>query len=250
MESVSLVDELLEEAAWKGKDEFPSTKAWRADLSRLLEFFKEQKQLGRLWPALTSERPRQRNSALAEGRAAQFLVAQGCEITDWQPKLENGRTPEFEIRTPDGDRVMVEVKGTDWQAELSVEERKAGRALEPKNKHAEVRTSTTMKHVEAAILKAGKQLPGDQSTLVVIVDDLYWSPADKFPANVLVPALKKFFGGGVARNVGGVLFLNAVKLVSEKEVALRVRFVPNENCDNRCQSQDLEKTLRPFTPEF
>ncbi len=81
----SLLKRLQAEASWTGKDAFPSSEVWERDISDLLEFLEVEGQLGGLWPALISERPRQRNSAFAEARAAKFLADQGCRIVDWNP---------------------------------------------------------------------------------------------------------------------------------------------------------------------
>lgn len=105
-----------------------------------------------------------------------------------------------------------------------------------------------MNHVKEALLKASSQLPTDSPTLVAIVDDLFWSPADDVPANVLVPTLESFFKSNVG-NVGGVLFLNPVHFLSRVEVSLRARFVPNNSCQRNSRSEDLERALRRFISE-
>lgn len=197
---------MLDQASWRGEDDFPSNQAWADHVEELLEFLSKQSQWENFFPRLTSPQRRQRRSALAEAYAAWFLSRSGLVVEGWEEPLESGRTPDLKLRGPDGEEAYAEVKAVAWEGEVSSEERDKGRLEQPKDIQAEVRTGDSLAPVIDRIEGASAQFPDRCPTLLIVVDDLFWSPLD-LPEDYLRPALKAEMEA--FPNLGAVLFLNS-----------------------------------------
>ncbi|HVR75039.1 MAG TPA: hypothetical protein VMT52_11930, partial [Planctomycetota bacterium] len=199
-----LTREIVARARWQGEDYFPSNQPWADHVEELLEFLKAHSQWEDFLPRLTAQR-RQRRSALAEAYCAWFLSRKDFKVLGWEQPLETGRTPDLLVHDPGGDEIFVEVKALGWEGEVSAEERNAGRLRKPKEIHAEARSVDPMERVAFRMREASFQLPEGRPTLMIIGDDLFWSPID-VPRDVLEPtiqhSLKDF------RQIGAVLLLN------------------------------------------
>lgn len=196
---------MLDQAPWRGEDDFPSNQAWADHVEELLEFLREQSQWENFFPRLTSPQRRQRRSALAEAYAAWFLSRSGLAVEGWEEPLESGRTPDLKLRGPDGEEAYAEVKAVAWEGEVSSEERDNGRLEQPKYIQAEARSVDSLAPVIDRLEDASIQLPDHCPTLLVVVDDLFKSPVD-LPGDYLRPALAAKMED--FPNLGAVLLLD------------------------------------------
>jgi hypothetical protein len=168
-----------------------------------LTFLRERNALGNFWPRLRAKQ-QQRDEALNEIRVAYFLHLLGYQVVDWEPIDAGERKLEYAVATPD-QRMLVEVKSPGWEAELSDEQRAAGRAKEPKYRENVIEGGAAgpVQVIRRAVEKARQKFSGNDPSLVVISDDCRvnltewgWGP--------LVMALTQNAVGGY----GPGLFLN------------------------------------------
>lgn len=141
----------------------------------LLAFAKERDALSLFWPRLRAKH-QQRDEALNEIRVARFLYLLGYPVVDWEPVDAGDRKLECAVAIP-GQRMLVEVKSPGWEAELSDEQRTAGRAKEPKYRQNVIEGGATgpVQVIRRAVEKALPKFSGDRPSLVAIPDDCFMS---------------------------------------------------------------------------
>jgi hypothetical protein len=224
-----LTQKIAYKAKWLTQDDFPGSQVWADDVERVLSFVLAEGQFERFLPRLNDDR-RSRNSALAEIRAAFFFHRNSFRILSWEPKSTTGKLGDLEIQWFDTGPIFVEIKGPDWQGELSDSEKMGERKTQLKYLDMEARfvdpASQVLKVIESnAIPKFSR----DRSNLVVIVDDLFISP-------VGLPGLESQVQAELARAefaiLGGVLFLKADWWAGSIEY--RIQFVSNPNALSQC----------------
>jgi hypothetical protein len=123
------------------------------------------------WPRLCAKQ-QQRDDALNEIRVAYFLDSVGYSVIDWEPVDAGERKLEYAVAIPD-QRMLVEVKSPGWEAEVSVDQRAAGRTKESKYREniPEGGAAGPVQVIRRAVEKALPKFTGNSASLVVIADD-------------------------------------------------------------------------------
>jgi hypothetical protein len=181
-------------------------------LDALLLFAGQQGQLSRFVPRLESKRE-QRDEAIEELRTAFLLDSIGFRIQQWDPPASNGKVGEYLISTPEKIVVFVELKSPGWEGQLSEEQRKTGRAKQPKYRHLEGGAVGNWIPVQKCIASEntyGKFAP-TQSNLLIVADDLMISLHDSWNHVELALYNKNrgygttgYFNSAQFENLGGV----------------------------------------------
>lgn len=172
--SNNLSERLLREARWK--DQYPAYDEWAVELEELLQFLLAQNRLTEFWPRLTAPRAQERDDALQEIRIARFLDTNGYPVVLWEPVGHGNYIGEFSVGRFNPP-VFVEIKSPGWEAQLSPEEREAGRAKQPKYQEQELRGGADgpWQPMRQSIRKAYPKFRSDQPNLLVIADDRFVS---------------------------------------------------------------------------
>jgi hypothetical protein len=136
-----------------------------------------QGQFERFQNPISKGRAHQRDEALAELRTAFFFSRNGFPIVQWDPPGASGAVGEY-LLSANGHPVFTEVKSPGWEAELSEEERKAGRTKKPKYVHGDARAVAPWLQTRECIERAYHKFKDDQSNLLVIADDFHVSLVD------------------------------------------------------------------------
>lgn len=211
-----------ETARWARDGEGAVGGSEAAELEDTLQFLDGHNQLERLLPRLRDDM-RARDSALAEARTGRFLADLGFQIVRWEPRSATGRLGDLLVKWKNVTPIFTEVKGPDWEAELSQElpmseflERKAvGKCVDGEAGPASP-TQIPFKVIRDNVLP---KLANDQPNLVAIVDNLRISPAmSRGPADWEIVS---FFREPNTSPLGGILFLLVDKPVG------RVRYISN-----------------------
>jgi hypothetical protein len=170
----------------------------------VLQYLDQEGQFERLLSRLRDD-TRSRNSTLAEARAARFLHGLGFQILQWEPPSVTGCPGDLLAQMEDPTPIFIEVKAPDWQGELSEDERPQRKTL-GKHVDAEARAVSPIEMPFQVIRNnALKKFTDDQPNLVVIVDDLFDSPASA--RGVIEGYVDEFFHDPETARVGGILFL-------------------------------------------
>lgn len=214
---------VVEGAIWREESEYPAFQVWADEAESLLAFLVAQGVFERFLPRLRA-REREKTAALAEARAGFFFHRNAFRIIRWEPEEVPGRPGDLDIQWRDSEPIFVEVKGPDWQAELTDVKRGAGRKDLPKYINAEGRAIAPQERVTYAISKALPKLGERRANLVVVVDDLFVSPLD-LPKDYLTAVIAKDLTDPARNLVGGVFLLNPV--CYGDVVEYRKYFVPN-----------------------
>jgi hypothetical protein len=214
---------VLDRAAWRAESQYPAFQVWADEAERLFAFLEAQGAFDRFLPRLCA-REREKTAALAEARAGFFFHRNGFRILRWEPEEVAGRPGDLEIQWRDSEPIFVEVKGPDWEGELTDAERRAGRKDFPKYINAEGRAIAPQERVVYAITKALPKLAERRANLVVVVDDLFVSPVE-LPKDHLTAVVANALADPTCHFVGGVFLLNPVSYGDFVEY--RKYFVPN-----------------------
>jgi hypothetical protein len=107
---------------------------------------------------------------MAEARAAFFFHRNGFQILRWEPEEVPDHPGDLDIQWQESEPIFVEVKGPDWEGELTEAERVAGRTSLPKYINAEGRAIVPQERVLYAITRALPKLAEQRANLVVVVD--------------------------------------------------------------------------------
>jgi hypothetical protein len=222
---------MLDRSTWRTESVFPASQNWADEVERVLCFLDAQGVLDKFLPRLCA-RETERDGALAEARAAFFFSRNGFKILQWEPEEIPNRPGDLEIQWCETEPIFVEVKGPGWEGELSDEERHADRQHAPKYIHAEARSIDPAERVEYAVTKALAKLASSRINLVVVVDDLFFSPTE-MPTPTLDGRLERFFADPQYRLVTGVFLLNAASYSGRSGVEYLSYFKPNSHADRR-----------------
>ena len=153
-------------------DGYPALPSDVEELEHLLSFAQAETRIDDFVARLKG-RPKQRDETLNELRVGLGLKALGYRIVGWEPRGQNRRKLEYSIQRDAEDVVFVEVKSPGWEGELAPEERRRGRANQPKYMLGEHRGGplATWQDIRTCVTKAyPKFAPGCQN-LLVIADD-------------------------------------------------------------------------------
>lgn len=245
---MSLLNLISRDAKWKGRDDFPSTPAWKQEVEKWLEFLKRNNQLERFLPRLKSK-PNLRDEALAEINAAFYIDAYlDCPIVDWEPKGSGRSTLEFAFQWNDDIIVLGEVKSPGWEGEIVEEEGiNSSRKQEEKIRSGETRRIAPWKNIRETIKKAYPKFFKDQPSLLIINDDLFVSPLD-FPNNIEIALFCEkgrgehgpesylsedgYFFTEEYQNLGGILFLQVVQ--TREKIEYKAKLVRNPKVSPSC----------------
>ena len=194
------------------RDDYPTTPEYAQELDALLEFMDEQGRRSRFIPRLESKAA-QRDEALEELRVAYWLHHSGFPIAQWDPPGLNGMVGEYFICTPEQKNVFVEVKSPGWEGQLSDEQRKAGRAKQPKYQNGEGGAVGNWMPLQECIASENAYPKFDpvQPNLLVVSDDLVLNLLE-IPKHIEVALYPSHPGYGVTgyfatpayENLGGV----------------------------------------------
>jgi hypothetical protein len=199
-------------------------------------FAKERGALELFWPRLRAKK-QQRDEALNEIRVAYFLDSVGYPVIEWEPVDVGERKLEYAVAIPE--RMLVEVKSPGWEAELSEEQRAAGRASEPKYRENvfDGGPAGPVQVIRRAAEKALPKFSGNHPSLVVISDDCFvnltewgWGP--------LTMALTQNAVGGYGpglflqpeySTIGAVCLFQTVYYADRTEIEYHALSVANPN---------------------
>jgi len=106
--------------------------------------------------------------------SSEAIAGNGFPIVQWEPPGLNGKFGEFNISTLEQKCVFVEVKNPGWEGELSVAERQAGRAKQPKYRGLEGGAFGNWIPLQKCIASKNTYPKFDpaQPNLLVVADDL------------------------------------------------------------------------------
>jgi hypothetical protein len=214
---------LLACSTWTQTNSYPAHQAWADELEQLLSLLQVEGVLGRFLPRLSS---REWEGALAEARAAFYFKRNGFRITNWQPRANPTIPGDLEIQWSDTEKIFVEVKGPGWESELSQEEIEAKRQQQPKYINAEARFVDPYERLRYAIAKAVPKFTDNRPNLVVVVDDLFFSPLEG-PPLLLHWRLAKILGDLTFAIVSAVFLLKPIKYAGKATVEYLQYFCPN-----------------------
>lgn len=226
---------LKSEASWR--DEFPAWQEYADECETVLAFLRERNALDRFWPRLRAKR-QQRDEAFNEIRVAYFLNSVGHPVVVWEPVDVVDRKLEYAVAIPD-QRMLVEVKSPGWEAELSDEQRAAGRANESKYRENVIEGGPAgpVQVIRRAVEKALPKFSGNHPSLVVISDDCFvnltewgWGP----PTMALTQNAFGGYGSGLFLNpdystIGAACLFRAVSYLENNEIDYQTLCVANPN---------------------
>ena len=226
------------DARWD--DPYPAWQSYADELEKLCEFLVQARQFERYLPRLRG-RKKERNSALNEIRLAWHFQSADVPIISWEPRGQDECAGEFLLGLQSGQRIFVEVKGPTWEAELSQDERLAGRIRGPKYINGEGRAFDNSEWIRFAIDKAYPKFDSGSPNLVIIADDLFVSlqhGTDMFAGKALYEARygAYFSNKGYERLGGaGVFWTNS----ADSGVLYDLRLYINTYALESCRLPDL-----------
>lgn len=166
---------LLRPDRWK--DKYPTWPDYAKELDALLDFADEQGRLLHFMPRFESKAA-QRDEALDELRVAYWLHQSGFPVVQWEPPGLDGRVGEYLISVPERKNVFVEVKSPGWEGGLSDDERKAGRAQQPKYGRDEGGAVGNWIPLQKCIERAYTKFDPVQPNLLIVADDFHFGLYD------------------------------------------------------------------------
>ncbi len=221
---------IMDGARWRDQDEFPSGQLWADEFEKIVSFVQVKGQFEHFLGALRGG-PSQRDSAIAELRAAFFFSRNGFPIVAWRPLGAARHEGEFLIRDPSGPAVFVEVKSPGWEGELSDEERAAGRIRQGKYLFCEGRFIAPWERIQFAVAKSYKKFSPSSPNLLLIADDLFVSlqHGTEMQAGTALYSehAKGYFTDSSFQNLGGVglFWVNN----NGREIWYEMKLFPNPN---------------------
>ena len=194
---------VIDGAVWRRESQFPASQKWADETERVLAFLESHGVFGTFLPRLRS---RERGGAFAEARVAYFFHCNGFRILAWEPEDVSRHPGDLEIQWPDTEPIFVEVKGPGWEDELSPEEREAGRKAAGKHVDMEARAVDSVGPILYAIDKCLPKLSPARCNLIVVIDDLFVSPAT-MPAGWIDSSINHHLAAPERSVVGAVLVM-------------------------------------------
>lgn len=157
---------------WKGG--YPAHPFYIEEREKLLLFAESQGRRDHCESRLRGKLA-QREESLNELRVAFHLKHRGFRIVEWEPAGEGRKKGEFSIARGEGGTIFVEVKSPGWEAELDLEQLRAGRKRKPKHMPEERRGGAlgTWQHARACISRTYPKFARDSMNLLVIADDFF-----------------------------------------------------------------------------
>ena len=251
---------LLREALWVGKDKYPTCQQYYIELEGLLGFIQAHNRLNSFWPRLAGELPQKRHDALQEIRVGRFLAENGFPIAQWEPRGNGNFIGEYSVQALPSAPVFVEVKSPGWEAQLSQEQRDAGRAEQKKYQNVEGGADDSWRAIRASVQKAYPKFSPSQSNLLVIADDRFMPLATggNLPAHqaLFLPSTALddeagYFTTPAFENLGGVaLFKQEIQVVLFPEFSekpLRYEFLLYPNPKARAETALPKKFIETFS---
>lgn len=235
----SLTRTIRDGARWESEACFPGTQVWADEIERILSFLQSQGVLSEFIPRFRGD-TRQRDAAFAEARVGFFFHRNHFKILTWSPK-ETNCPGDLEIQWRDTSPIFIEVKGPTWQAELTPEERLAGRKSQPRIVDGQVRSVNPSVEIRGAVLKALPKLSSTRANLVAIVDDLFLSPLDH-PSAIFTGEIDAYLATAECGRVSGVFLFKAVSWAGFVEY--RKHFIPNRSAVRPLPGSVLQGLLR------
>ncbi len=202
-----LTRELVEKSVWRNRDEFPSCQPWADELERALLFLEGEGQLERFMRRLTA---RERDATLAEVWAAHFFHINGFSITEWEPESVPGVPGDLEISLDGTPPVFAEVKCPGWQGELEADKRTKERKSAPKYTDGEMNSFDNATTIIYSVKKALPKFCSSRANIVVVVDNLFVSPALVPDDSIFDARFRRLFSGTEFDHVSGVFMLRPV----------------------------------------
>jgi hypothetical protein len=222
---------LASEAKWVRDGDYQLADCYAQEIEEVLRFLDGNGQLGRFRSRLSDDL-RARDAALAEGRAGRVLVQLGCHILRWEPPSLTGKPGDLEVEWPGAPPIFVEVKGPDWQSELSTAELRSPRKAQGKWVDLEARAvSPTASPLDVTQRNALKKFSRTRANLVAIVDDLFVSPAQA--RGVIEGSIREFFLKPEVGVLGGILFVTPDYIAGQ--IRYFINFYENPLASQPCQ---------------
>lgn len=222
-----LFDSVFNKAKWPGKDYFPSCPEWKEEVNKWLEFIESKNQLKRYRSRLNSPRPKQRDGALGEIRAAYTMeIKLKYPVIKWEEKTVGNQDVDFVILNGDDD-IYCEVKTPIWESELTnweseltqkEKERLVARKDKPKYINAEAHFVATWRNIRKALQKSRPKFLPDCKNLVILTPDLFLNPSVNSNTDIGIALYlpdsiqgynneKGYFTNKNYENIGGILIL-------------------------------------------
>lgn len=213
------LQKIAQDARWALNNDGAVGDSEAEELEDTLQFLDGHGQLDRLLPRLRDDM-RARDSALAEARAGRFLASLGFLITAWEPPSPTGRPGDLLIRWSNIS-VFTEVKGPDWEGELSHDEKVGERKASGKFLNGEARPASPVQ-IPFDVIRRNILPKFDESrpNMAVLVDNLWISPASA--RGVVDGHVEDFFGQPGSGLLGGLLLLSV-----DRPAGMPVRNVSN-----------------------
>ena len=159
-------------------------------------------------------------------------------VIDWEPVDAGDRKLEYAVAIPD-QRMLVEVKSPGWEAELSADQRAAGRAKEPKYRENvfEGGPAGPVQVIRRAVEKALPKFSGNFPSLVVISDDCFvnlaewgWGPLTMaLTQNAVGGYGPRLFVQSTYSTIGAVCLFRTVLYAGKNEVEYQALCLGNPN---------------------
>jgi hypothetical protein len=254
-----LSERLLREARWVGKDSYPTSPQYSAELEGLLGFLQAHNRIDSFWPRLTAPRPQERDDALQEIRVARFLTSNGFPVVQWEPPGYGNLIGEFSVQALPSPPVFVELKSPGWEGQLSQERRDAGRAKQEKYQSLEGGADDPWRAIRRTVQKAYPKFLPSQPNLLVIADDRFvplatWGdlPVQQalFQTGTILEDEAGYFTTRNFQNFGGVALFKAeiqMELIPETaEKPLRYEFLLYPNPMARAETTLPIMFIRTF----
>jgi len=172
----SLLNKLLKEAEWIGKDDWPSGPEWQHEVEIWLKYIDKKKWIHNYWPRLVKQHTKERDDAFSEIKSAYFLEEK-CDllIKELEPFGKDRKKGEFILSIDDID-IFCEVKSPGWEAEII---KKQGINLQrlklPKYINGEFRWVDNADAIRYAVERAYEKIPHNKPSLLIIAGDFFLS---------------------------------------------------------------------------
>lgn len=171
-----ILDDILKNAIWKDKDEFPYDNLYADEIEKQLNYIKNKNWLVSYMPRLTKMDTTKRDEALTEICSSYFLEEQmRFLVKDLEPEGAGKKKGDF-ILSIDNTEIFCEVKSPGWEREIYKEQGPNSQRLHlPKYIPVEVRWGDDSEAIKYSVDKAYEKIPGNKPSLLIIVDDFWRS---------------------------------------------------------------------------